>query len=82
MVVIVVTKIKQKRSLHASYLNRRTSYLNHKAGKAIIELKQVFIQVSKPQHFDLEQYIRIETDVLYYAITKILRQLTSDNLGH
>ena len=48
---------------------------------AFTKLRQAFIKVSILYHFDLEYYIRIETDILGYAIGEVLSQLNSNNLG-
>ena len=48
---------------------------------ASTKLRQIFIEASILNHFDSECHIQIETDVLSYAINRILSQLTSNNLG-
>ena len=54
--------------------NKAISYLTPKARLA-------FIKTPILQHFDLECYIRIETNASCYAIDRVLSQLTLDNLG-
>ncbi len=41
----------------------------------------MFVEAPILNHFNLERYIRIETDALSYTISGILSQLTSDDLG-
>ena len=45
------------------------------------KLRQVFFKALIFHHFDLEYHIRIETDVSDHAISRVLSQLTLDNLG-
>ena len=44
------------------------------------KLRQAFIKAPILHHFDLECHIRIETDESGYAISRVLSQLTLDNL--
>ena len=48
---------------------------------AFTKLKQAFFKAPILHHFNLERYIRIETDVLGYIISGVLNQLTSNDLG-
>ena len=48
---------------------------------AFTKLRQAFLKAPILHHFDLERHIRIETDVLSYAIGGVLSQLTLDDLG-
>ena len=48
---------------------------------AFTKLRQVFPKAPIFYHFDLEPYIRIETDALDYTIDGVFSQLTSDDLG-
>ncbi len=57
------------------------SFLTSEAKKAFTELRQAFVEAPILNHFDPERHIRIETDVSGYAISGILSQLTSDDLG-
>ena len=45
------------------------------------ELRQIFVKIPILYHFDLECHIWIKTDVLSYAIGKVLSQLALDDLG-
>ena len=55
---------------------REPIFLNPGARKAFKYLKQAFIKAPILQHFDLESYIRIKTNVLGYAIGEVLSQLS------
>ena len=57
-----------------------SNYLTPDAKKAFDQLRQAFTKASILQHFDLEQYIRIKTNVSRHAIGGMLSQLTN-NLG-
>ena len=60
---------------------RGSDYLTPDAKKTFNYLLHAFIQVSILQYFDLERQIRIETNTLNYAISKVMSQLTLDELG-
>ena len=62
-------------------LNRATGYLTPKARLVLNKLRKLFTKAPIFQHFDLEYYIRIETDTSGYAISGVLSQLTWNNLG-
>ena len=47
---------------------RSSDFLTSKAKLAFIKLRQAFIKAPILHHFNLERYIRIETDVSDYAI--------------
>lgn len=49
-----------------------TKFLISKARIAFIQLREVFIKALILQHFDLECYIQIETNISDYAIDGIL----------
>ena len=57
------------------------NYLTLVAKKAFNHLRHMFTQAPIFQHFDPEWYIQIETDVLGYAISRVLNQLTLDDSG-
>ena len=61
--------------------NGATDLLTPGAKRAFTQLRQAFTKAPILQHFDLECHIRIETDVLSYAIGGVLSQLTPNNLG-
>ena len=48
---------------------------------AFTKLRQAFVKIPILHHFDLECHIWIEMDASDYAISVVLNQLTSDNLG-
>lgn len=54
-------------------------FFTPEARLAFTQLKEIFIKVPILYHFNPESHIQIETDVLDYAIDKILSQLTADN---
>ncbi len=56
-------------------------FLTSEVRKAFTKLRQAFVKASILNHFDLERHIRIETDASDYAISGVLSQLTSDDLG-
>ena len=70
-----------KKLLRSKNLNKATGYLTSNARQTFIKLKQVFTKALILQHFDSEYHIWIETDASSYAISRILGQLTLDNLG-
>ena len=55
-----------------------SNYLTPDAKTAFDQLRQAFTEVPIFQHFDSEQYIRVETDALRHAIGGVLSQLTYD----
>ena len=59
----------------------RSDFLTSEAKLAFAELRQAFVKAPILHHFDLECHIRIETDVLRYAIGGVLSQLTLDDLA-
>ena len=56
-------------------------YLISDVKKALNFLRQVFIQVFIPQHFNPKRHIRIGINASSYTIGGIFSQLTLDNLG-
>ena len=56
-------------------------FLTSGAKLAFTELRQAFVKALILYYFDLEHYIRIETDVLGYAIGGVFSQLTLNNSG-
>ena len=57
-----------------------SNYLTPDAKKAFNQLYQAFTEALILQHFDLERYIRVETDTSGHTIGRVLSQLTN-NLG-
>ena len=55
-----------------------SNYLTSDAKKAFDQLCQAFTEAPILQHFDPEQYIRVETDLFGHAIGGMLSQLTND----
>ena len=55
-----------------------SNYLTPGAKRAFDQLRQAFIKASILQHFNPEQYIRVETDACGYVIGGVLSQLTND----
>ena len=58
-----------------------SDFLTPGAKLAFNKLRQAFLKAPILYHFNLERHIRIETDILGYAISRILSHLTSDDLG-
>ena len=55
-----------------------SNYLAPDVKKAFDQLRQALIEALILQHFDPEQYIRVETDALRHVINGVLSQLTND----
>ena len=55
-----------------------SNYLTPAAKKAFDQLCQAFTEAPIFQHFNPEQYIRVETDASGYSIGGVLSQLTND----
>ena len=55
-----------------------SNYLTPDAKRAFDQLRQAFTKVPILQHFDPEQYIRVEIDVSGHIIGKLLSQLSND----
>ena len=55
-----------------------SNYLIPDAKKTFNQLRQVFTEASILQHFNPEQYIRVETNASGHAIGGVLSQLTND----
>ena len=60
---------------------RSLDFLTLRAKLAFTKLKQAFLKAPILYHFDPECHIRIETGALGYTISRVLSQLTSDDLG-
>ena len=72
----------QKIGLPNIKANSKIDFLIPGAKKAFIQLRKVFTKAPILRHFDLERYIRIETDALGYTISGVLSQKTLDHLDH
>ena len=59
----------------------KLEFLTFHAKKAFNQLRLAFLYDLVFQYFDLKCHIRTETDASGYAISGVLSQLTSDNLG-
>ena len=55
-----------------------SNYLTPDAKKTFDQLRQPFTKAPNFQHFNLEQYIQVETDASGHAIGRVLSQLTND----
>ena len=55
-----------------------SNYLTPDTKRAFDQWRQAFTETPIFQHFDLEQYIRVETDVSGYAIGRVLSELTNN----
>ena len=71
----------KKSPLISKNLNRATGYLTPGAKQAFTQLRQAFTKAPILQHFDSKCHIWIKTDASSYAISRIVNQLTSDNLS-
>ena len=58
-----------------------SGFLTLGARKAFTKLRQAFIIAPILQHFELKCYIWVKTDASGYAISGVLSQLISDDLG-
>ena len=74
-------KDKTVKKLLSKNLNRATDYLAPKARLVFTKLRKSFTKAPIFRHFDPEFHIWIETDMSSYAISRVLSQLTLDNLG-
>ena len=63
----ILTKVSR-----AKNLGKSSTFFTADARRAFTKLRQAFIKPPILNHFDPEHHIRIETDVLGYAISKIL----------
>ena len=59
-----------------------SNFLTSGAKLVFIKLKQVFFKALILHHFDPERYIRIEKDILGYAISGIFSQFTLKSQWH
>lgn len=62
-------------------LSSGSGFLIFGARLAFAKSRQVFIEALIFYHFDPKCHIRVETDLLGYAISGVFSQVISDNLG-
>lgn len=62
-------------------INRDMDYLTIVAKITFSQLKKVITKAFILQHFNLKYYIWIKTDIFNYIISKVLSQLTWNNLS-
>ena len=62
-------------------LSQLETFFPDGARQTFIKLRQIFIEASILNHFNLEDHICIQIDTFSYMIGRILSQLTSDELG-
>lgn len=55
-------------------------FLTSRAKKVFIHLQIAFIKISILDHFDLQRYIHIKTDIFRYIISRVLSQMISNYL--
>ena len=72
---------KKAQKLSKSKNLSKSDFFTLGARLAFTKLRQAFVKAPILHHFDLEHYIRIETDASGYAIDGILSQLTLNDLG-
>ena len=82
--VVDSSKSKNKKSKKLTCISnigaiKKSNFLTLDAKKAFNHLRLAFIKALILQHFDLESYIQIETDVSSYAIGRVLSQLNLDS---
>lgn len=61
--------------------SNKAGYLTLNARVAFTQLRYAFIEALILYHFNLKLYIRIETNATSYTISRVLSQLTSNDLG-
>ena len=74
-------RTKKAKAFRAKNLGQSGMFLTTNTRKAFTKLRQAFVEALILNHFDPEHHIRIEMDALGYAISGILSQLISDDLG-
>ncbi len=72
------SKLTKSKKSDLPKVNSRTDFLTSQAKKAFIHLQKTFTKAPMFRYFDPKCHIRIETDVLGYAIDAVLSQKTSD----
>ncbi len=74
-------RVEKAEAFRAKNLSQSEMFLIADARRAFTKLRQAFVEALILNYFDPERYIQIEIDILGYAISRILSQLTSDDLG-
>ena len=72
-----VQKTSKSKNLSKSKKTIRLGFFILGARLAFTKLRQAFIKTPILYHFDLERYIRIETNISGYSISRVLSQLIS-----
>ena len=72
---------KKTEAFKAKNLDQTSMFFTDDVKRAFTKLRQAFIEALILNYFDSERHIQIETDTLGYAISEMLSQLTSNNLG-
>lgn len=72
---------KKAKASIAENLSQSKIFLIFEAKKIFIELRQTFVKALILNHFDPKRHICIEINIFRNAISKILSQLTMDDLG-
>ncbi len=72
---------KKAKAFRTKNLGQSGTFLSANASRVLTKLKQIFVEASILNHFNLECHIWIETDALGYTIGGILSQLTLDDLS-
>ncbi len=76
--LLSVVKSAKSKKLNFAKANSGTDFLIPKTKKAFIHLQKAFTKAPIFRHFDPKYHIRIETDVLGYAISGVLSQMISN----
>ena len=74
-------KMSKSKNLSKSKKTVGLKFFTFGAKLVFTKLRQVFVKALILHYFDLERYIRIETDVSSYAIGRVFNQLILDDLG-
>ena len=75
-----LTKSKNQTKIGNSNDSEEFKFLNSKAKEAFNRLRQAFTKALIFRHFDLQCYIRMETNASGYAIKRVLSQLIPNQL--
>ena len=72
----VIKSAKFKKPIFAKVNSYETDFLTTGAKKAFINLQKTFTKTLILRHFDPDRHIRMETNALGYAISRVLSQMT------